>query len=77
MSVKKFKFDPRSILHKFIRYNHVRRLRLEKLLRLELPRSPNGFFKALMDPGDRFASETVARKFQKRKGRYETVSEVK
>ena len=25
-------------------YNHARRLRLEKLLYLELPRSPNGFF---------------------------------
>jgi hypothetical protein len=26
-------------------YNHARRLRLEKLLCLELSRSPNGFFK--------------------------------
>ena len=25
-------------------YNHAHRLRLEKLLYLELPRSPNGFF---------------------------------
>ena len=25
-------------------YNHARRLRLEKLLYLEVPRSPNGFF---------------------------------
>ena len=28
-------------------YNHAHRLRLEKLLYLELSRSPNGFFKAL------------------------------
>ena len=34
-------------------YNHARRLRLEKLLYLELPRSPNGFFLVLLDPGNR------------------------
>jgi hypothetical protein len=34
-------------------YNHAHRLRLEKLLHLELSRSPNGFFKALLDPGGR------------------------
>jgi hypothetical protein len=60
-------------------YNHAHRPRLEKLLYLELSRtrSPKGFFKALLDPGDRSASETAARRFQNRNGRYETVSEVK
>jgi hypothetical protein len=57
--------------------NHARRLRLEKLLHLGLSRSPNGFFKALLDPGGGFTSENTARRFQKRGGRYETVSEVK
>ena len=46
-------------------YDHARRLRLEKLLYLELPRSPNGFFKVLLDPGGAFTSETAARRFQK------------
>jgi hypothetical protein len=32
-------------------YNHAHRLRLEIFLYLKLPRSPNGFFKALLDPG--------------------------
>ena len=40
-------------------YNHARRLRLEKLLYLELSRSLNGFFKALLDLGGGFASETA------------------
>jgi hypothetical protein len=31
----------------------------------------------LLDPGGGFTSETAARRFQKRNGRYETVSEVK
>jgi hypothetical protein len=57
--------------------NHARRLRLEKLLYLELPRSPNGFFKVFLDPGGGFNSETAARRFHKRNGRYETFSEVK
>jgi hypothetical protein len=35
-------------------YNHAHRLRLEKLLYLELSRSPNGFLKVLLDPGGRF-----------------------
>jgi hypothetical protein len=43
----------------------------------KLSRSPNGFFKALPDPGGGFTSENAARRFQKRNGRYETVSEVK
>jgi hypothetical protein len=38
---------------------------------------PTDFFKPLLDPGDRFTSETAARRFQKQNGRYETVSEVK
>jgi hypothetical protein len=58
-------------------YNHAHRLRLEKLLYLELSRSPNGFFKALLDPGGGFISETATRRSQKRNGRYETVSEAK
>jgi hypothetical protein len=41
-------------------YNHARRLRLEKLLYLELSRSPNGFFKGLLDPGGGFNNETVS-----------------
>jgi hypothetical protein len=40
-------------------YNHAHRLRLEKILYLELSRSPNGFFKALLDPGGGFTSETA------------------
>jgi hypothetical protein len=39
-------------------YDHARRLRLEKLLCLELSRSPNGFFFVLLDPGGGFTSET-------------------
>jgi hypothetical protein len=49
----------------FYNYNHAHRLRLEKLLLLELSRSPNGFFKVLLDPGGGFTSETAARRFQK------------
>jgi hypothetical protein len=45
---------------------------------LELSRSPNGFFKPLLDPGGRFASETeTAVRFQKKNGRYVIVSEAK
>jgi hypothetical protein len=59
-------------------YNHAHRLRLEKILYLELSRSPNGFFKVLLlDPGGGFTSKTAARQFQKSHGRYETVPEVK
>jgi hypothetical protein len=43
-------------------YNHVHRLRLEKLLYLELSRSPNGFFKVLLDPGGGFRIETAVTK---------------
>ena len=47
-------------------YNHAPRLRLEKLLYIiELSRSPNGFFKPLLDPDDGFTSETAERRFQK------------
>jgi hypothetical protein len=37
-------------------YNHARRLRLEKILYLELSRSrsSDGYFKVLMDPGGGF-----------------------
>jgi hypothetical protein len=41
-------------------YNHARRLRLGKLLYLELSRNPNGYFKPLLDPGGDFTSYTVA-----------------
>jgi hypothetical protein len=64
-----FELDPRVFYTYF--YNHAHRLRLEKLLYLELSRSPNGFFLVLLDPGGGFTSETAARN-----GRYETVSEV-
>jgi hypothetical protein len=46
-------------------YNHARRLRLEKLLCLELSRSSNGLLKPLLDPGGGFTSKTAARRFQK------------
>jgi hypothetical protein len=47
-------------------YNHARRLRLEKLLYLELSRSPNVFFNVLLDPGGGFRRETaVTKPFQK------------
>jgi hypothetical protein len=50
-------------------YNHTRRLRLEKLLYLELSRSPGGYFRPLLDPGGGFRSETaVTKPFQKRNG---------
>jgi hypothetical protein len=42
-------------------YNHVRRLRLEKLLYIELSRSPNGYFKPLLGPGGGFTSEIAVR----------------
>jgi hypothetical protein len=59
-------------------YNHAHRLRLEKLLYLELSRSSNGFFLVLLGPGGSYTTpETAARRFQKQNGRYETVSEVK
>jgi hypothetical protein len=48
-------------------YNHSHRLRLEKLLYIELSRSPNGFFKPLLDPGNNFTSENAARRFQKQR----------
>jgi hypothetical protein len=40
--------------------NHARRLRLEKLLYLELSRSPNGFFNPLPDPGGGFTSVLIS-----------------
>jgi hypothetical protein len=58
-------------------YDRAHRLRLEKLLYLELSRSSDGYFKVLLDPGGGFTSETAARRFQKQNGRYVTVSEVK
>jgi hypothetical protein len=52
-------------------YNHTHRLRLEKPLHEELSRS-NGHLKPLLEPGDRFHSETATRRFQKRNSRYVT-----
>jgi hypothetical protein len=47
-------------------YNHAHRLRLEKLLYLELSRSPNGYFKPLLEPGGGFRSEmAVTKPFRK------------
>jgi hypothetical protein len=65
-------FDSRwapGVFYKYF-YNHVHRLRLEKLLYIELSRSSSGYFEPLPDPVDRFASETAARRFQKLNGRY-------
>ena len=47
-------------------YNHAHRLRLEKLLYVELSRSSSGHFKfkLLLDPGGSFTSEAAARRFQ-------------
>jgi hypothetical protein len=70
---------PGYFIHTYF-YNHARRLRLDKLLYryLELSRSPSGyFFKPLLGPDGGFTSETAARRFQKRNGRYVTVLEVK
>ena len=62
-------------------HNHAHRPRLEKMLSLELStvyrRSPNGLCKPLLDPGDRSASETAARRLQERNGRCATVLEPK
>ena len=43
-------------------YNHACRLRLEKLLYLELSRSYSGYFKVLLGPGGGFRSETAVMK---------------
>jgi hypothetical protein len=61
-----FKFDPRGILYYF--YNHARRLRPEKILYLQLSRSPSGYFNPLLGPGGGFRSETAF---------YVTVSDLK
>jgi hypothetical protein len=63
MSVTLIRSRPPALLHYF--YNHAHHLRLEKLLYIELSRSPNRFFKPLLDPGDGFTSETAERRFQK------------
>jgi hypothetical protein len=58
-------------------YNHAHRLRLEKLLYLEPSRSPNGFFKPLLDPDDGFNSETAERRrFQKLNGRFGSETDI-
>jgi hypothetical protein len=61
-----FKWPPGVFYTHF--YSHNRRLRLKKLLYIEFSRSSNGYFKPLLGPGGRFASETAARQFQKRSG---------
>jgi hypothetical protein len=43
---------------------------------VELSRSSGGLFELLLDPGNRFASETAAQRFQNLNGRYITVSEL-
>jgi hypothetical protein len=58
-------FGPPSYFTHIYFYNHARRLRLEKLLYLELPRNSNGFLKPLLDPDGGFTSETAERRFQK------------
>jgi hypothetical protein len=52
-----YKPTPQVFHTYFYFYKHACRLRLKKLLYLELSRSPNGFFKlkSLLDPGGRFA----------------------
>ena len=50
-------WTPRAFCTYF--YNYARRLRLEKLLWIELSRSSNGYFKPLLDPGGGFTSETA------------------
>jgi hypothetical protein len=47
-----------GVFYKYF-YNHACRLRLEKLLFIELSRSSNGFLKVLLDPGGGFRSETA------------------
>jgi hypothetical protein len=58
---------PPAILHSF--YNHAHHLRLEIFLYLGLSWSSNGFFKAFLDSGGRFASKYAAWRFQKLNGR--------
>jgi hypothetical protein len=60
-------FDSRGTIGVFYTffYNHAHRPRLEKLLYLELSRSPNGFFKPLLDPGGGFNSKTAEQRFHK------------
>jgi hypothetical protein len=48
----------------YIFCNYAHRLRLKKLLYIELYRSSNGHFKPLLDPGGGFTSEAAARRFQ-------------
>ena len=57
-------------------YNHARRPRVEKLVHLELHRSPKRNFKPLLDPGGGFRIETtVMWPFQKQNGyKFITVS---
>jgi hypothetical protein len=69
-----FELDP-GVFYTYF-YNHAHRLRLEKLLYLELSRSPNGFFKVILDPGGGFTSET-AKWIQKYYSFVTAVSELK
>ena len=52
-----FEFAPGAFYTYF--YNHAHRLRLEKPLFLELPRSSGGYFKPPLGPGGGFTSGTV------------------
>ena len=58
-----FKLAPGTFCACF--YNHAHRLRLDKLLYVELSRSSNGHFKPLPDPDGGFTSETAGRRFRK------------
>ena len=53
-------FGPPQLFHTCF-CDHAHRLRLEKLLCLELSRSSNGFCKPLLDPDDRTAVLEVKR----------------
>jgi hypothetical protein len=50
-----------GVFYKYF-YNHALRLRLEKLLYIELSRSSNGYFKPLLNPGGGLRSEAVVTK---------------
>jgi hypothetical protein len=76
MSVKKIQVGPPTpgVFYTYF-YNHGHRLRLEKLLYIELPRSSSGYFKPLLDPGGGFttAVSELIRLLRNRVGR-ETVT---
>jgi hypothetical protein len=64
VSVAFVQVSPRGILPCTCFYDHAHRLRLEKLLCIEVSRSSNRFLKSFLDPGGGFTSETAKRRFQ-------------